>query len=311
MARRTINSTSVLLAAGAVLFLAAVLPLRWTGWIGWFRGPVMAIIAPISGPLALLSGWLRPGESLAGLPDSTGDELRQQLEFYKSEYLVSQQRIEEMERVIEALQGGVAFGGQPRINRLEATRIGADPGSGTITVSRGSNHGVTLNTVASAIASPHHLVGVVTNVGPSVSTIQVLTDPRLTPNLIDALVLPLGAVDAAAVQAAVRGQFKPAGDGELAGDMGIDDAAKVQRGAPVYLDDAYWPGSAQRLMIGRVVRVEDTDKPLFKRVVLRPEFEPARVRGVVLRIPADESASSVATPGDTPGHGATGTGGTP
>lgn len=298
MARRTINPQTILFLAGAGLVLSAVLPLSWTGWLGWFRGPAMTVIAPVANPLAGLASWLRPGERLR--PEGTeGDqELRTQLEFYKGEYLATQQRIEQMEQTITALQGGVAFGSQPRVQRVEATRIGADPGSGTISVLRGSVNGVTLNTVAVATAAPHHLVGIVTNVGPAVSTIQVLTDKRLSPNFLDGLVMPLGQVDAAAIAAAVRGQFRPVGDGTLAGDMGVDEASKVQRGAPVYLDDAYWPGSAQRLMIGRVVRIEDTDKPLFKRIVLAPEFDLTRVRSVVLRIPASDTASgSIIAPG--------------
>lgn len=308
MARRTLNPQTILFLAGAGLVLAAVLPLSWTGWLGWFRGPMMTLVAPVANPLAGLASWLRPGERLRPEGTPGDEELRTQMEFYKSEYLASQQRIEQMEQTIAALQGGVAFGSQPRVQRVEATRIGADPGSGTISVSRGSVHGVTLNSVAVATTAPHHLVGIVTNVGPGVSSVQVLTDQRLTPNFLDALVMPLGQIDQAAVAAAVRGQFRPAGDGTLAGDMGVDDAAKVQRGAPVYLDDAYWPSSAQRLMIGRVVRVEDTDKPLFKRVVLAPEFDLTRVRGVVLRIPSSETGAggSVISPGGSPAGGAGG-----
>lgn len=306
MARRTLNSPTILLLCGAGLFLSAVLPLKWTSWLGWIRGPAMTVIAPIATPLAAIADWLRPGDRSGPGGGAGSDVMRVEIEQYKSQFLAAQQRIEQMEATITALQGGVAFGSQPPLTRLEAARIGTDPGSGTISVARGSAHGVTLNTVAVSTASPYHLVGIVTNVGPTVSAVQVITDARLSPAFLDALVFqPNVPIDQAAVAGAVRGQFRPVGNGTLAGEMGADDAARVQRDGPVYLDDSYWPSGAQRLMIGRVVTVEETDKPLFRRVVIRPEFDLTRVRSVVLRIPQEQATSGVGGAGSviTPGGG--------
>lgn len=299
MARRSINPQTVLLLAGLLMAAGALLPVRYMGWLGWFRGPVMTVVGPIATPLTLLAGWLRPGERSGARADLGADETLAQLEFYKSEYLASQQRIEQLEQVIEALQDDVPFGGRIRVKRVEATRIGSDPGSGTISVSRGGIHGVTLNTVAVAASAPYQLVGVVSNVGPAVSSVRIVTDRRMTPALIEVVLLPAAArADASFVAGAARAQLRPVGDGSVAGEIGVDDAAKLSRGDSAYLDDPSWPSSAQRLLLGRVTQIEDTDRPLFKRIVIRPDFDLSRVRSVVLRTPADEPV-----PGAGPGAG--------
>lgn len=263
----------------------------------------MTLIAPISGPLAALGRWLRPGAGAgAGASDPQVAELRSLADYYRTEYLRAEGEIERLGQTIRALQSDVPYAAASSIKRLEATRIGAGIGSGTIDVARGAVHGVTLNTVAVAINAPQHLVGVVTNVGPTVSAVHVLSDKRLAPNLLESMLIPEGPLGADALAVAPRCQLRPVGDGSLAGEIGIDAAAKVERGHLAILDDPYWPGSAQRLTIGRVVRVDDTDKPLFKKLVVRPEFDLSRVRGVVLRIPVDAAGGSAGgAPGATGG----------
>lgn len=297
MPRRTLNPHSLLFLSTLALVLVAFLPAKWSRWTGWFRGPFQTVIAPISGPMTSLATWLRPGENRRGIDDVDAAQLRQDVEFYKSEYLRLDQQVEQLRQLIEALQSGVAYGSPLRLKRLEASRVGADLGAGTIDVSRGSTHGVTLGTVAVATTAPQHLVGLVSAVGPTVSTIHVMTDKRLSPNLIDCLVLPTGQVTPEALARAPRCQFRPAGDGSLSGELSTEDAVRIQRGDAAFLDDPSWPPGAQRLIVGRVVRAEDTDNPLFKRLVILPDLDLNRVRSVVLRIPSDEAP---AAPGGTP-----------
>lgn len=292
--------------------IAAALPLRLSGWLGWFRGPAMTIIAPISTPLAAVSSWLRPGERVGASAAPEGDqELRRQAEFYKGEYLQAQQQISELEQIIQALQDGVPMGSRARVRRLEAVRVGADLSSGTILVSRGTVHGVTAGTVAVATASPQHLIGVVTSVGPTVSTVHAITDRGLSPPLLESILLGPGLIGAGEALTAPRVQLRPVGDGTLIGEIGVNDAARVQPGFGAYLDDPSWPTSAQRLIVGRVVRTEPTDRPLFLRLVVRPDLEPMRVRGVVLRIPVEgsEAPAPANSAGVLPGPSAPGSGG--
>lgn len=300
MPRRTLNPQSILVLATLGVLLTAVLPAKWSGWTNALRGPFKTVIAPVSGPINSFATWLRPGDSRRAVVDATSDQLNQQLELYKSENLRLEQQVEQMRQLVEALQSGVAYGQPLRLKRVEATRVGADLGAGTIDVSRGTIHGVALGTVAVPTTAPQHLIGVVTAVGPTVSTIHVITDKRIAPNLLDTLILPTG--DAApapgTLARAPRCQFHPVGDGSFSGEISAEDAARIQRGDAAFLDDPSWPPGAQRLIIGRVVRTDDTDNPLFKKLILLPDLDLLRVRHVVLRTPSDD-------PAPPPGGGST------
>jgi cell shape-determining protein MreC len=289
MPRRTLNPQSLLFVAAIAMAAGSFLPLRLTGWTGWLRGPLMTVIAPIASPMNALGTWLRPGESRRGEDDASTAELRQQAEYYKSELLRTEQQNEQLRRVIEGLQGGVAYGPPLRLMRVEAARIAADLGAGTIDVRRGSVHGVRLGTVGVATTAPQHLVGLVTDVGPTVSTIHVITDRKVSPGLIATLILPAGTVTAEALARAPRCQFRPTGDGSLAGEIGAEAAAGVQRGDAAYLDDPSWPPAAQRLIVGRVLRTENSENPLFKRLTIRPDLDLTRVPSVILRTAAEDA----------------------
>lgn len=289
MNRRTINPQSILALATLAAFLSAVLPTKWTGWIGAVRGPFKTVVAPVSGPLNALAVWLRPGEERRAVIDATADQLQQQLEFYKAETLRLEQQVEQMSALIAALQSGVAYGAPLRLRRVEATRVGADLGAGTIDVSRGSLEGVAVGAVAVPSTAPQHMVGIVTALGPTVSTVHLITDRRIAPNLFDALILPAGQVAPESVARAPRCLFKPEGNGTFSGEISAESAERIQRGDAAYLDDPSWPPGAQRLIIGRVVRTDSTDNPLFKRLVIAPDLDLMRVRSVILRTPEIES----------------------
>jgi len=289
MARRTLSPRATLLLAIGLFLLGSLLPLRLTRWVGWLRDPLMTIVAPISGPMSALSGWLRPGRSPEHADESPElADLRQQRDYYRGAYFRAEQENAQLRDTVRALQEGVAYGAPAAVRRLAASRIGADPGAGTIDVSRGRSHGVTLATVAVAVNAPQHLVGRVSNTESMVSTVQLITDQRISPRLIDALIIPDGEVTPERIASAPRCQFEPDGEGTLVAELGALHADQIEKGDLAFLDDPHWPASAQRLIVGRVVRVEETDRPLFRRVVIRPDFEPARVTSVILRIAAEE-----------------------
>lgn len=289
MARRTLSPRATLLLAVGLFLLGSLLPLRLTRWVGWFRDPLMTVVAPVSGPISALSGWLRPGRSGAAHDESPElADLRQQRDYYRGAYFRAEQENAQLRDTVRALQEGVAYGAPASVRRLEASRVGADPGSGTIDVSRGRNHGVTLATVAVAVNAPQHLVGRVSNTESMVSTVQLVTDRRISPRFVETLLIPEGETTPERVAAAPRCQLEPVGDGTLTGDLGSIHADLVNRGDLAFLDDPHWPTSAQRLIVGRVVRIEETDRPLFRRIVVRPDFDPARVTSVILRIAVEE-----------------------
>lgn len=291
MARRRINPRGALFLTCLLLALLALLPSGVSGWLTWFRGPLLAIVAPISGPLTHVSRWLRPGDSRRQESDDPEiNELRLLGEMYKTEFLRAEQENQRLRTIIEALQQGIAYGPSQRLRLLEAARVGSSAGAGTIEVARGGMDGVTLQTVATAVGAPQHLVGLVTAVGPTASSVRLITDARLSPKRIDALLLKDEPVSMEAAALAPKCQFTPAGDGTLVGLLGAQDAQRVSKGDLAYVDDDHLPAGAQRLALARVILIEDTENPLFRRLILKPDFDLARVRGVILRIPVDDAA---------------------
>ena len=293
-----ISSPLLLVFACGVLVLLALLPMRYTRWVSAFRGPLMVVVAPVANPLSGVQRWLR-GSGRTG--DAGSDtprvrELRQQTNDFRTLYFKTLKENEQLRALIEALQSGMAATGTGRTKLLDARSFGFNPRAGTIEISRGTIHGVTVGTVATAISSPQHLVGVVTSVSPTTSTIRLITDARLSPGLIEALIITDAPVESGAVGLAPRAQFHPTGDGTLLADLGIDEAQRVSKGDLAFVDDSHWPPGAQRLILGRVQEVRSApDQPLFQLVVIRPDIDVARVAGVLLRIPAEDIADSADT----------------
>ena len=307
MARRSPSPRTVLAAVVLALLVGSLAPADLVGWVGWFRGPFMAVIAPISGPLSALSVRLRPSPDRADPRDlASRGELLEENERLYVEALDLKSRVLELEGLVRDLQGGVGAPGELRWTPLEATRVGADPGSGTIEVKGGRRQGVAPGTVAVARRSSQ-LVGPVTAVGPMTSTVHLVTDTGLRPALMIGVVVPDGTSPSPeALAEAVRCQLRPEGDGTLLSEpLGADDAERVSVGDPVHLDDDSWPSTASMLTLGRVTAVLDTDNPLFKQIVVTPGVDPARLRSVILRVPGAETA-----PG-TPWDGAAGPGADP
>ena len=292
MARRRPSPQALITFAVAACLTLALLPSRYTGWTSVFRDPVLAIVAPVSGPTAALAGVLRRGENTT--PAMEPDDLMRQRDFYRDQYYRALSRVESLESQVTSLQSGVAPLRGPSIRLLHATRIGADLAGGTIQVRQGRRAGVVPDlTVATARQSPQHLVGIVTEAGPAISTILLATDPRVRVgqhSLIRARILPDDAVTQESFFDAVECDLRAAGDGTFMSEP-VDASRDVSEGDLVYLSDDNWPASAQMLVLGRVQRVTPRENTLFVDVVVRPDFDLSRVRQVVLRTSADDGAA--------------------
>ncbi len=286
------SSTRNLALLTALLIATALLPSKITGWITWLRGPFMTVVTPIAGPAAALGAWLRPPDTLVS-PDATTPEaeLLRQYEKLQLDYAVALERVGTLEALVRDLQEGVDFQPQIPISKIEAARVGSNIASGTIDVSRGDRDGVVVGAVAVARRS-QQLVGIVTSSGPLVSTVHLITDPRVNPGLMVGVVMPARPPTSAHELAALpRIQLKPAGDGTLVMDqVGIGDAQRILPGQRVRLMDETWPAAASMLVLGQVIRIEPTDEPLFKRIVVKPEVDPARVSAMILNIPKETGA---------------------
>lgn len=273
----------------ALLVATALLPSSITGWITSFRGAFMTFVAPISGPAEGLSAWLRPPATLVSPDASTPEaELLRQYEKMQLDYSVALERVVALQALVRDLQEGVEFQPEVPVARIEAVKIGTNIAGGTIDVSRGTRDGVAEGSIAVARRS-QQFVGIVTSFGPLVSTVHLITDPRVSPGLMVGVVMPGRPLGSAEELASLpRMQLKPAGDGTLVADaVGINDAQRILPGQRVRLMDETWPAAASMLVLGQVLRVEPTEEPLFKRVIVRPEVDPARVSAMILNIPKE------------------------
>lgn len=259
-----------------LLTLCALLPARLTAWAGWVRDPVMAALAPASQPLRWVSGWIRPAERGAPEPEAVRS-LEEDRDRFRLLWRRSEQRVGELERLVEDLQRGRALYADLRVADVLAPVVGmsSDASAGTLTVRAGRDRGVTVNTVAAARGV--HLVGLVVDVGARTSDVLPVTHRRT--GWIRCV------VDTGGEAASLPGcQLEPTGSGLLRGelDSGVEG---VEVGMEVRLLDEGWPAAAQMLVVGRVRSMERKEnQPLRSVVVVEPALDVRRVGEVALRI---------------------------
>ncbi|MCA9310183.1 MAG: hypothetical protein KDA21_03200 [Phycisphaerales bacterium] len=284
MPRRRPTPQALITFASAACLTMVLLPSRYTGWLSVFRDPVLALVAPVSGPATAVASMARSGEDRR--PRLEPEDLSEQRDFYRAEYERALQRIGALESQVTALQSGVAPLQDPGTLLLDAPRIGADLAGGWILVRQGRRAGVVPDqTVATAGQAPQHLVGIVTEARVAVSTVLLANDPRVRVGqhkLIGALVLPEGMVTSDTFATAPRCDLAAAGDGTYVSEE-IDAGAGVSVGDIVHLSDDNWPESAQMLVLGHVTEVVPQENPLWVTVVVEPDFDLSRVRHLVLR----------------------------
>lgn len=284
MARRRPTPQALITFASAACLTMVLLPSRYSGWLSVFRDPVLALVAPVSGPASAVASMARKGEDRR--PAIEPDELRRQRDFYRAEYERALARIQTLEAQVTALQSGVAPLQDYETLLLDAPRIGSDLEGGAILVRQGKRAGVVPDqTVATARQAPQHLVGIVTEAQTAISTVLLANDPRVRVGqhrYIGALVLPEGEVTPEAFAMAARCDLTAAGDGTYVSEE-IAANSGVEVGNIVHLSDDNWPVSAQMLVLGHVRQVIPLENPLWVTVVVEPDFDLSRVRHVVLR----------------------------
>lgn len=277
----------------------ALAPGRATAWASWLRGPLETVLAPGAWPLAKLSGALRPGRAIdMGHPDASELELVRQRDELELGLARANARIAELEQLVRDLQLTSTVPGREATRPVVANRVGQALGSGTIDVRAGTRDGVIAGDVATARGT-QQLVGLVTKAGTMVSTVRLLTDRRIEPGLMQAVIGAEGMRDASTQQSLPRCQLRPDGSGRLideqvAAPAGSEVAIRV--GALVRLDDATWPGPAQLLTLGRIERVDAAASPQFRKITVRPIVDVSRVSGVILHVPESRGDRDGGTP---------------
>lgn len=280
-----------------ILLVFAFAPTRFTRWVTGFRGPIEVVIAPGKVVFEKASRVLRPPLTA---PEVERDEreLREQYDELLRLHLQSMRENRDLREVIRSLQAGTPYPSTLGARRLSTQRQGINISTGLVQVRGGTQDGVVPGTIAVAAAS-QQLVGQVVATDTATSSIRLITDPRMQPNLIGAVVTPPVDENAppepqrSALQVTV--ELRATGDGTLVsepiGAIGKPDGVLVE-GAVVLLRDPTWPETAQFYTIGLVESVEEMARnPGFLRITVRPAGpELGRIGSMILHIPGVSDA---------------------
>ncbi len=227
--------------------------------------------------------------------------LQRERDEFERLYIAEQIKVDALQQQLEQLQAFPDDQFRKPVKGVSA-RIALRSSSpyGTVTVNRGSNHGVVKDTVAAY--NQKHLLGKIIDVSSLQSLLLPLANPTI--GLIDAAIIPQDRTDIV-MEKAARIQVEPTGDGTLQGD--VDRGVLVKIGDIVRVFDAGWPDSAQGMVIGTVESVAPRDdQPLRNLVIVRPQYLVSGVAYFTLKIELDEGASrpdrSTITPTTAPGN---------
>lgn len=276
-----------MLVVALLLAIWSLLPVRWTGWVRWFSGPILTIVTPISHPAASVSRWLSPARS--GRDDDAVRVLEDELERAKSLYLAAQRENERLERLLGELRVGSAVTPDAPLRQVATSVIGVPSELGDILrIRAGTRHGVVVGDAA--VAEGLQLIGRVVRVSARTSEVRLLSSKA--GEAVRARI-----VTEESSGAGLDCLLVPAGDGTLSGPV---EAPPSTPGAPARVaavgqsvrlsDEARWPRNAQMLLIGRVESVRpDPDQPLRTIVVVRPSMTIDRVRDVIVRTSGEEA----------------------
>jgi len=280
------QSSAVLPAAIILLVLTTLAPTGFTSWITAFRGPFVAFIAPISHPGSWLSRRLRPSEDLETPIDlATREQLERELHELATRHTRLVGENSNLREMIRQLQSGVPFEDRTRFRQVLATKIAFNASAGLIELRPGALKGIVTDSVV-LDGTTMQLIGTISSVGPTTSSVRPITDVRITPSSIEALILPDAPVTPDILNDAPRCNFVPDGKGDLSGLVPVDAyaALPVRIGMLVRLNDPAWPDTARMLVVGRVRNVRKTDNPNFVEAIVAPLSEPNRLRDLVVRI---------------------------
>ena len=293
--RQSPSPATLLGATLLTLLILALAPTRFTSWVTNFRGPIEVAIAPGKVVLEKASRLLRP-PMVAPEVERDERELREQYDELLRLHLQAVRENRDLREVIRSLQAGTPYPASLGARRLSTQRQGINLSTGLVQVRGGSRDGVVPGTIAVA-ATSQQLIGQVVSTDLATSSIRLITDPRMQPNLIGAIVTPpvdvtsLREPDRSSIQVTV--ELRATDDGllmsEPIGAVGKPDGVLVP-GAVVLLRDPTWPDTAQFFTLGLVESVEEMPRnPGFLRLTVRPTGpELGRIGSMILHIPGGE-----------------------
>lgn len=280
-----------LIGAIAILLIVSFLPQRALSYLAAPGRVVRFVLYPVSDPVKKLTATLRPAAPRHD--DPMVEQLKLQIEQFKTLYQQALATIADKQRLIENLQQGAAVAEGP-VRQLHAAVIANSSSGigGTFQVGAGDRYKVDRSTIASTDGVQY--VGRVTAVEKRTCTVTLMTD-KSAGSIGGAIFADDGTrLAQMPLLSPVRGQRALSGQvlysTPPAPEPKIDDVVRI--------DDKSLPRAAQRLIIGRVT---DVQKGVAGRIIVtvRPTLELERLGEVVLLMsPASEPAD-----GGVPGGG--------
>lgn len=265
--------------AVAALLVTAVLPARWLGWAGWFSAQAFVVVAPIAHPVTSAVDLVVPAARIGAESTERERTLRDELERVRVRLLQSEQRVGEMESLVEQLSRGSLL--QPDVEVSQLPRPIVGQAGEMLVVRTGRHEGVDHATVVTAQSV--QLIGRVAEVRDRTVLVRPIT-ARGEYTLMGVVILD----EASGRRAACV--LRPVGDGTLFGEVSPPDDGRPEEimvGQTVRLFDEQWPRHAQMLVIGEIVRVEASPtQPLRRQITVQPRVNPRRAGEVIIRLPA-------------------------
>lgn len=284
---------SALPLAVGLLLVTALLPARLLGWAGWFSAQAFVVVSPIAHPITRGVDLIIPASRTVAGNEATERErtLRDELERVRVRLLQSEQRVTEMESLVEQLSRGSLL--QPDVEVSQLPRRLVSQAGEMLVVRTGTHEGVHRGAVITAQSV--QLIGRVAEANERTVLVQPIT-ARGALKLLGVVILD--------EQSGRRATcvLDPVGDGTLVGEVSPPEDGRVEEimvGQTVRLFDEQWPRHAQMLVIGEVVRVEPSaNQPLRRRITVQPRVNPRRSGEVIVRLPA--SSANTGGAGGTP-----------
>lgn len=269
-----------------LLFVMAIVPMRFTRWTTGFADVAVTVSAPVSNAVRWVSDPLtRPFRRSAD--PALAEQYLQELEVARQRSLDLELKVRELERLVFELQRGAELTPELGVQQVAAPVIGrfSEASSSALQVRAGTGRGVVENSVA--VVEGLQLLGRVERVTGAWCVVRPITD-KAAGGLM-ALVMT-----GDELESGIQCRLEPAGGGRLEGpatwvfDETRRAPVEITVGMTVRLRDETWPRSAQMLIVGEVVEVSPApDEPTRTIITVAPTVPLQRVSEVVLRVPID------------------------
>lgn len=269
-----------------LLFVLAIVPMRFTRWTTGFADVAVTISAPVSNAVRWVADPLtRPFRRRAD--PALAEQYRQELEVARQRSLDLELKVRELERLVFELQQGAELTPELGVRQIAAPVIGrfSEASSNALQVRAGTSRGVVANSVA--VVQGLQLLGRVERATSAWCSVRPITDRAA--GGIQAVIMTGETLDSG-----IRCRLEPIGGGRLQGpatwvfEPSRQAPVQIVAGMTVRLQDDTWPRSAQMLIVGRVVEVSPAeDEPTRTIVTVEPSVPLQRVSEVVLRVPID------------------------